>query len=97
MDIHPIAAEVASALTDPRHPEAKGLSLLAGLLVSATAVLALGTTILMGASALYFQQSARLLVPIVVLALILDLLYLPTILKRFDRGGFLRCDPRGSR
>lgn len=50
-----------------------------------TLVLALGTTILIWANTLYFQQSAKLLVPIVVLALVLDLLYLPAILKRFDR------------
>jgi len=50
-----------------------------------TMVLALGTTILIFASTLYFQQSAKLLVPIVVLALVLDLIYLPTILRRFDR------------
>lgn len=49
-----------------------------------TLVLALGTTILIGANTVYFQQAAKLLVPIVVLALVLDLLYLPTILKRFD-------------
>ena len=49
-----------------------------------TLVLALGVTILIGANTIYFQQAAKLLVPIVVLALILDLLYLPTILKRFD-------------
>lgn len=49
-----------------------------------TMVLALGTTILIGASTLYFQQAAKLLVPIVLLALVLDLLYLPTILRRFD-------------
>lgn len=49
-----------------------------------TLVLALGTTILIGANTIYFQQAAKLLVPIVVLALVLDLLYLPTILKRFD-------------
>ncbi|HBW83676.1 MAG TPA: hypothetical protein DEF79_06510 [Gammaproteobacteria bacterium] len=49
-----------------------------------TLVLALGTTILIFANTIYFQQSAKLLVPIVVLALILDLVYLPTILKRFD-------------
>ncbi len=54
-------------------------------LVVTTAVLALGVTILIGASTLYFQQSAKLLVPIVVLALVLDLVYLPTILQRFDR------------
>ena len=56
-------------------------------LVVTTAVLALGTTILIGANTLYFQQSAKLLVPIVVLALVLDLIYLPTVLKRFDRLG----------
>lgn len=50
-----------------------------------TLVLALGTTILIFANTLYFQQSAKLLVPIVVVALVLDLVYLPTILKRFDK------------
>ena len=49
-----------------------------------TLVLALGTTILIFANTIYFQQSAKLLVPIVILALVLDLIYLPTILKRFD-------------
>ncbi|MFZ8955417.1 MAG: efflux RND transporter permease subunit [Pseudohongiellaceae bacterium] len=49
-----------------------------------TLVLALGTTILIFANTIYFQQSAKLLVPIVILALVLDLVYLPTILKRFD-------------
>ncbi len=50
-----------------------------------TMVLALGTTILIFANTLYFQQSAKLLVPIVVLALVLDLIYLPSILRRFDK------------
>jgi len=49
-----------------------------------TLVLAVGTTLLIFANTLYFQQAAKLLVPIVVIALILDVLYLPTILKRFD-------------
>lgn len=49
-----------------------------------TIVLALGTTILIAANTIYFQQAAKLLVPIVVLALLLDLFYLPTILRRFD-------------
>jgi len=53
-------------------------------LIVTTAVLALGTTILIAASTLYFQQAARLLVPIVILALVLDLLYLPTVLRRLD-------------
>ena len=49
-----------------------------------TMVLAFGTTVMIFANTLYFQQSAKLLVPIVVLALVLDLIYLPTILKRID-------------
>lgn len=52
-----------------------------------TLILALGTTILIGASTIYFQQAAKLLVPIVVIALILDLLYLPAILKRLEQRG----------
>lgn len=54
-----------------------------------TMVLALGTTILIFANTLYFQQSAKLLVPIVVLALVLDLIYLPSILRRFDKKPLL--------
>ena len=50
-----------------------------------TLVLTLGSTFLMAASTFYFQQAARLLVPIVVLALLLDVFYLPAILKRFDK------------
>ena len=50
-----------------------------------TLVLTLGTTFLMAASTFYFQQAARLLVPIVVLALLLDVFYLPAILRRFDK------------
>lgn len=50
-----------------------------------TIVLALGTTILLFASTLYFQQAARLLVPIVVLALILDLTFLPLLLQRLEK------------
>lgn len=51
-------------------------------LIITTAVLALGTLVLTAASTLYFQQAARLLVPIVVLALVLDLTFLPALLKR---------------
>ena len=50
-----------------------------------TLVLALGTTILIFANTMYFKQSAKLLVPIVVLALVLDLAYFPSVLRRFDR------------
>ena len=48
-----------------------------------TLVLALGATVLIWANTLYFQQAAQLLVPIVLVALVLDFLYLPSILKRF--------------
>lgn len=54
-------------------------------LIITTAVLALGTCVLIGASTLYFQQAATLLVPIVVLALLLDLTFFPALLLRFDR------------
>ena len=54
-------------------------------LIITTAVLALGTCVLIGASTLYFQQAATLLVPIVVLALLLDLTFFPALLMRFDR------------
>lgn len=51
-----------------------------------TAVLTLGALILLLASTLYFQQAARLLVPIVVLALILDLTFLPVLLSRLEKA-----------
>ena len=77
-------------LENRRRGEAKtrainnSISMAGPALTITTMVLALGTTVLIFANTLYFQQSAKLLVPIVILALILDLLYLPTILKRFD-------------
>ncbi len=54
-------------------------------MIITTAVLALGTCVLIGASTLYFQQAAMLLVPIVVIALVLDLTFFPALLLRFDR------------
>lgn len=55
-------------------------------LIITTSVLALGTCVLMAASTLYFQQAATLLVPIVVVALVLDLLFFPALLMRLDRS-----------
>lgn len=55
-------------------------------LIITTAVMAFGTCVLIAASTLYFQQAATLLVPIVVLALILDLTFFPALLVRFDRA-----------
>lgn len=54
-------------------------------LLITTMVLCLGSLMLLGASTLYFQEAARLLVPIVALALVLDLTFLPTVLRRTER------------
>ena len=84
--VHILSHYLESRRGGARKAEAIGISIsTAGpALTITTMVLALGTTVLIFANTLYFQQSAKLLVPIVVLALVLDLLYLPTILKRFD-------------
>ncbi len=54
-------------------------------IIITTTVMALGTCVLIAASTLYFQQAATLLVPIVVLALLLDLTFFPALLLRCDR------------
>lgn len=53
-------------------------------LLITTMVLCLGSLMMLGASTLYFQEAARLLVPIVALALVLDLTFLPTLLRRAE-------------
>jgi uncharacterized protein len=55
-------------------------------LIITTTVMALGTCVLIAASTLYFQQAATLLVPIVVLALLLDLTFFPALLLRCDKA-----------
>ncbi len=77
--------ESRRAGSDKENAIAHSIRIAGPALTITTMVLALGTTILIFASTLYFQQSAKLLVPIVVLALVLDLTYLPTILRRFDK------------
>ncbi len=54
-------------------------------LIITTSVMALGTCVLIAASTLYFQQAATLLVPIVILALVLDITYFPALLARFGQ------------
>ena len=49
-----------------------------------TASLALGTFVLVFSNTFYYQNVAYLLTPIIVVALLLDLLYLPPLLLRFD-------------
>ncbi|MDT8429083.1 MAG: MMPL family transporter [Pseudomonadales bacterium] len=55
-------------------------------LIITTAVMALGTCVLIAASTLYFQQAATLLVPIVVVALVLDLSFFPALLLRLEHS-----------
>ncbi|MFK7976058.1 MAG: RND family transporter, partial [Halioglobus sp.] len=50
-----------------------------------TASLALGTFVLVFSNTFYYQNVALLLTPIIVVALLLDLLFLPQLLIRYDR------------
>jgi len=50
-----------------------------------TLSLALGTVVLIFSNTFYFQNVAKLLTPIIMVALLLDLLFLPPLLIRFDR------------
>ena len=50
-----------------------------------TLALAIGTCILVFSSTIYFQSVAQMLTPIIVMALILDLFFLPPLLVKFDR------------
>jgi predicted RND superfamily exporter protein len=50
-----------------------------------TASLALGTLMLVFSNTEIFQNVALLITPIIVVALFLDLLFLPPLLMRFDR------------
>ena len=55
-------------------------------LIITTTIMAVGTCVLIAASTLYFQQAATLLVPIVLVALLLDLTFFPALLLRLDRS-----------
>jgi hypothetical protein len=46
--------------------------------------LALGTFVLVFSNTFYYQNVALLLTPIIVTALLLDLMFLPTLLIKFD-------------
>ncbi|NND66350.1 MAG: MMPL family transporter [Halioglobus sp.] len=50
-----------------------------------TAALAMGTVILVFSNTYYYQNVALMLTPIIVVALLLDLLFLPPLLVKFDR------------
>ena len=50
-----------------------------------TAALAMGTFILVFSNTYYYQNVALMLTPIIVVALLLDLLFLPPLLVKLDR------------
>ena len=50
-----------------------------------TAALAVGTMILVFSNTYYYQNVALMLTPIIVVALLLDMLFLPPLLVKFDR------------
>ena len=63
-----------------------------------TLSLAVGTFILVFSNTFHFQNVALLLTPIIVVALLLDLLFLPPLLVKFDRrwGGVEKAERAGS-
>lgn len=83
-----VLSKYISARRDGRSPEAAveySLQRAGGPITITTASLALGTLILVFSNTFYFQNVARLLTPIIVVALLLDLLFLPPLLVKFDR------------
>jgi predicted RND superfamily exporter protein len=83
-----VLSKYISARREGRSPEAAveySLQKAGGPITITTATLALGTVILVFSNTFYFQNVARLLTPIIVVALLLDLLFLPPLLVKFDR------------
>ena len=74
-----------AAGSTPREAVDLALEMAGPALIITTVVMALGTCVLIGASTLFFQQAATLLVPIVLIALLLDLTFFPALLLRADR------------
>lgn len=74
-----------AAGSSPREAVDLALEKAGPALIITTIVMALGTCVLIGASTLFFQQAATLLVPIVLIALLLDLTFFPALLLRADR------------
>jgi predicted RND superfamily exporter protein len=58
-----------------------------------TLSLAVGTFVLVLSNTFHFQNVALLLTPIIVVAWLLDLLFLPPLLIKFDRWIIKRSDP----
>ena len=77
-----IAAQKGGA--SPREAVAYSLDKAGSAITITTLVLAVGTLILVFSNTFHFQNLALLLTPIIVVALFLDLLFLPPLLTKFD-------------
>jgi predicted RND superfamily exporter protein len=83
-----VLSKYLSARRDGLAPEAAvqySLDKAGSAITITTLALAVGTFILVFSQTFYFQNVALLLTPIIVVALALDLMFLPTLLLRFER------------
>ena len=82
-----VLSKYISARRDGQSPERAiqySLAKAGSAITITTASLAIGTLILVFSNTFYFQNVAQLLTPIIVVALLLDLLFLPPLLIKFD-------------
>ena len=70
---------------DPHQAVKYSLDKAGSAITITTLSLAVGTLILVFSNTYYFQNVALLLTPIIVVALLLDLFFLPVLLIRFDQ------------
>ena len=85
--VHVLSKYMAARKLGDRPDEAVRYSLdKAGSAITiTTAALAMGTFILVFSNTYYYQNVALMLTPIIVVALLLDLLFLPPLLIKLDR------------
>ncbi len=82
-----ILSKYISARRDAESPESAvqhSLEKAGSAITISTISLALGTLVLVFSNTFYYQNVAQLLTPIIVVALLLDLLFLPSLLVKFD-------------
>jgi predicted RND superfamily exporter protein len=82
-----ILSKYISARRDAETPESAvqhSLEKAGSAITISTISLALGTLVLVFSNTFYYQNVAQLLTPIIVVALLLDLLFLPPLLVKFD-------------
>ena len=83
-----VLSKYISARREGKSPEAAvqySLDRAGSAITITTAALAMGTIILVFSNTYYYQNVALMLTPIIVVALLLDLFFLPPLLVKFDR------------